>query len=434
MGDDRQHGIAPAMQRYVRSAFLRNVTSTFGMNILLLAVSIANSAIIARALGPGGKGILTLALLTPNLLGLLLGLGIGGANVYHTGTRRIPVPPLVRNSMGVALLASLVGAGAIGLLLVTGWLTRLLPGVPVNIALLALLIFPLGLLSSYLNGILQGQQHIFKLNTIMALQSVATLALTLLLVMGLHLELAGGVLAYVGAAALAVALTVSAVRREGAQFAPAWQPSVLRPSLAYGLKGYVGNILQFFNYRLDVFLVNFFLGSTGVGIYSVSVALAELLWQFPNAVSFVIFPKSSATKTAWMNAFTPRVFYLTLALTALGGFGLALLGHFMILLIFGERFSAAYQPMLALLPGVILLGGGKVLTNEIAGRGYPHYNSISSGLGLVLTLALDLLLIPRYGVLGAAIASSLAYTVVFGAAVFFYRMVSRSKSDEPMNP
>ncbi len=422
------------MQRYVRSVFLRNVTSTFGMNILLLAVSIANSAIIARALGPGGKGILTLALLTPNLLTLLLGLGIGGANVYHTGTRRIPVPSLVRNSMGVALLASLVGAGATGLLLTTDWLTRLLPGVPVDVALLALLLFPLGLLSSYLNGVLLGQQHIFKLNTIMALQGVATLALTLLLVMGLHLGLVGGVLAYVGAAVLALALTVSAIRPEGAQFVPAWQSSVLRPSLAYGLKGYIGNILQFFNYRLDVFLVNFFLGSAGVGIYSVSVALAELLWQLPNAVSFVIFPKSSATKPSQMNLFTPRVFRLTLALTALGGLGLALLGRFMILLIFGERFSAAYPPMLALLPGVILLGGGKVLTNEIAGRGYPHYNSIGSGLGLIFTLALDLLLIPRYGVMGAAVASSLAYGVVFGSAVFFYLTVSRGKPDEPVTP
>lgn len=434
MGDDSRSSIAITLHRYMRSAFLRNVTSTLGMNVLLLAAAIANSAVIARALGPDGKGILTLAVLTPNLLILLLGLGIGVANVYHTGTRQIPVPLLVRNSIGIALLISVVGAIVIGLLLATGWLTRLLPRVPVHITLLALLIFPLGLLSSYLHGVLQGQQQIFRLNTIMALQGVATLILTLLLVMGLHMGLRGGVLAYVGAATLTLTLTVNAVRRNDVRFTPAWQPDVLRPSLAYGLKGYIANVLQFFNYRLDMFLINFFLGSAGVGIYSVSVALAELLWQLPNAVGFVIFPKSSATKPAQMNLFTPRVFRLTLALTALGGLGLALLGRFMILLIFGERFSAAYLPMLALLPGVILLGGGKVLINEIAGRGYPHYNSISAGLGLIFTLILDLLLIPPYGVLGAAVASSLAYAMVFGSAVFFYLTVSRRCPDEPVKP
>jgi Na+-driven multidrug efflux pump len=74
-----------------------------------------------------------------------------------------------------------------------------------------------------------------------------------------------------------------------------------------------------------------------------------------------------------------------------------------------------------------------VLTNEIAGRGYPQYNSINSGLGLVLTVILDLLLIPGYGVLGAAIASSVAYTAIFSVAVGFYLFVSRRKTPRPTN-
>ena len=81
--------------------------------------------------------------------------------------------------------------------------------------------------------------------------------------------------------------------------------------------------------------------------------------------------------------------------------------------------------MLLLLPGVVLLGGAKVLTNEIAGRGYPHYNSLNSGLALVLTVIFDLVLIPRYGVVGAALASSLAYTAIFFTAIGFYLTVSR---------
>lgn len=431
MADDSLRRVVLSAQRYLRSTFLRNVTSTFGMNLLLLVTSIANSAIIARTLGTDGKGVLTMALLVPSVLVLLMGLGIGVANVYFAGTHKISVPLLTRNSVGVALLACVVGAFMVSILLATGWLTKLLPGVPSGIALLAMLIFPLGLLGGYLNGILQGLQRILKLNKLMLIQGAVTLAMTLLLVVGLRLNLPGGVLAYVIASGLALALAGQALRKEGARFTPAWDSEVLCPTLAYGLKGYVGNVLQFFNYRLDAFLVNFFLGSAGVGIYSVSVALAELLWQLPNAVSFVIFPKASATQATQMNAFTPRVFRLTLAVTAFVGLMLALLGRFLIAGIYGAQFNAAYRPMLALLPGVILLGGAKVLTNEIAGRGHPHYNSISSGIGLLLTLSLDLLLIPRYGVLGASIASSVAYTVIFVTAVFFYLSVSRGKSTEP---
>jgi O-antigen/teichoic acid export membrane protein len=190
-------------------------------------------------------------------------------------------------------------------------------------------------------------------------------------------------------------------------------------------------VLQFFNYRLDAFLVNFFLGPAGVGIYSVSVALAEMLWYLPNAVSFVIFPRAARTRPEAMNAFTPRVFRTTLALTALGGLALAALGRTLIVLIYGEAFAPAYGPLLALLPGVVLLGGAKVLTNEIAGRGHPQYNSMASALGLGLTIFLDLLLIPRFGVLGAAIASSLAYAAIFVAAIVFYARVSRQAGVAP---
>ena len=128
------------------------------------------------------------------------------------------------------------------------------------------------------------------------------------------------------------------------------------------------------------------LGPSAVGIYTVAVALAELLWHLPNAVSFVIFPKASATRAEDMNRLTPRIFALTLGITCLGGGVMALLGRQLIQTIYSDLFLPAYLPLLALLPGVVLLGGGKVLTNEIAGRGFVHYNSVNAGLALVLTV------------------------------------------------
>jgi len=71
------------------------------------------------------------------------------------------------------------------------------------------------------------------------------------------------------------------------------------------------------------------------------------------------------------------------------------------------------------------MGGGKVLANEMAGRGHLQYNSICAGLSLVLTVILDLTLIPRFGAVGAAAASSLAYLAFFIAALGFYLHVSR---------
>jgi O-antigen/teichoic acid export membrane protein len=412
-------------QAVLGGTFTRNVGATLFVQIIRLAFSVANAAIIARWLGPEGKGMVTLALLVPGMLATFLNGGIGVANVYFAGSRRMDVPTLTANSVGFALLATVLGGSIVGGAVMTGWLEALVPGVPIWLVLLAMLGFPFGLLSGYFSSILQGLQRIITVNMVNLAQGALTLTLTTVLVIGLQMGVFGAVLASLGAGVISLIAMIILLRREGGVFSPCWDSSVMSSTLSFGLKGYIGNVLQFFNYRLDMFLVNYFLGPADVGIYGVSVSLAELLWYLPNAVGFVIFPKAAATKPEVMNAFTPRVFRITLGFTALGGLGLSLVGRFLIQFIYSPAFIGAYIPMLMLLPGVVLLGGAKVLTNEIAGRGYPHYNSINAGLALILTVVLDLALIPRYGVAGAALASSLSYAAIFFTAIGFYYTVSR---------
>lgn len=406
--------------------FKQQVAATFFAQLVGLILSIINAAIIARWLGPEGKGMLALALLVPGLLGLFLSGGLGVANVYFAGSRRLDVPTLTGNSTGFAILATILGIGLVGGLVTTGWLEAVVPGVPIWLVLIAMLGLPAGLLGGYFSTILQGLQHIVTVNLVILAKAALTLVLTLLLVIGFQLSIIGALVASLGAGAATVMVTGALLRREGATFTPLWDLSVMRPTFSFGLRGHIGNVFQFFNYRLDVFIVNYFLGPASVGIYIVSVMVTELLWYLPNAVGFVIFPKSAATSPEAMNAFTPRVFRVTLGLTALGAVGLAVLGRPLIQVIYSSAFISAYVPMLVLLPGVVLLGGAKVLTNEIAGRGFPQYNSVNAGLALVLTLVLDLFLIPRHGIVGAALASSIAYTATFFTAIAFYLTVTRA--------
>ena len=409
--------------------FGRQVGTTLASQVAVLAFSLATTAIVARVLGPAGKGILSLAVLAPAVLSLLLGGGMGIANVYFTGSGRLSVGTLSRNSVAFALVGSALGLGIVATLAATQLIQILLPGVPREIALLAMAILPFGLLQSSLLAILQGRRQIGTVNAINFAQGACTLLLIGLLVFWARLGLLGGVLAYLGGSLLAVLLVIHFLGRTGATFTPAFDRPVMRQTLHFGLRGYVANVLQFFSYRLDVFLVNFYLGPAAVGIYGASVAVAELVWHLPNAIGFVIFPKAASTPADAMNRFTPRIFAMTLAISALAGCMMALAGRWLLDLVFGPAFVAAYRPLLLLLPGVILLGGGKVLTNEIAGRGYPQYNSIASAAGLIITIALDVLLIPRMGIDGAALASTAAYSATFVMAGLFYRRVSRRPTE-----
>ena len=410
--------------------FTRQVGITLITKVGNLSLSIAVAAIIARWLGPEGKGMLALALLVPGMLGLFLSGGINVANVYFAGSKKLDVPALSANSVGFTILITIPGFAIVWGLTSVGWLEAVVPGVPTWIVLLAMLGFPTNLLNGFFSTILQGLQRIEMVNLINLVQRIITLSLTILLVIVWKMSLLGALVAVLASWTLSLLVSCMALRRHGGVLSPKWSYSVLRTTLSFGLRGHIGNVLQFFNYRLDMFIVNFFLGPAGVGIYTVTVRLAELLWYLPNAVGFVIFPKAAASEPEEMNVFTPRVFRITLGLTALGALGLGVIGRPVINFVFSSAFIGAYMPLLVLLPGVVLLGGSKVLTNEIAGRGYPHYNSLNAALALVVTVVLDLVLIPRYGVLGAALASSAAYTTIFFTAIGFYLTVSRDTQDK----
>lgn len=420
-----------AIGALLRGRFRREVAITLLRQFVVVCLSIATAGIVARRLGKEGKGVLSLALLLPGMLALMLSGGVGAANVYLVASRRLGVSSLTENSSAFAIGASLVAFVIMAALFVTGGLGGIVPGVPASLVALSTLGIPLVLLREYLCAILRGLQKITVVNLITTASAGLTLILTSVFVAGLRVGVPGAILASLGAGLGALLLAVAFLQQQGVSFRPRLDLSIMRPTLSFGLKGHVGTVFQFFNYRFDVFVVNYFLGTSSVGIYSVSVALAELLWHLPEAVSFVIFPKAASSTPQTMNAFTPRVFLVTLGVTVVVGLGLLLLAKDLINLVYSSAFLAAYTPMVALLPGVAFLGAAKVLTNDITGRGYPHYNSINAGVALVVTVVLDIVLIPRYGVVGAAVASSIAYTAVFLAAIVFYRRASRKVPSHP---
>jgi len=412
-------------RRWLRSIFVQNVASTLATSGLLLILAIGTSATIARVLGPEKKGFLALAILLPNMLSLFFSGGLNVANVYLIGSGKLKTDVLTANGLAFILLIAPLGTGLMALAYALGWLEQWLPGVPALLLILGVILFPIFLLNVILRAIFQGMQQIRTVNLLMAIQGGVTFLLTLFFLIGLDFDIEAAMLAAMVGAVISLLTLLWLLHRSGVPLRPRWRHNVMSKTLSLGLRGYVGNVLQFFNYRLDLFIINFFVGGAAAGTYTVSVAMAELLWYLPRAVGFVIFPKSSATRSEIMNIYTPRIFAATLGITLLGGIGLALVGPWLIGLVYGPEFSPAYWPLLALLPGVILLGGGKVLTNEIAGRGYIHYNSINAGLSLIITLTLDLLLIPRWGIMGAAVASSVAYATTFFTAIIFYARVSR---------
>ncbi len=397
---------------------------TFTTGVLSLLMGVGASVILARVLGPEERGIYALAVLLPSLIVTFSNFGIGPAIVYYVARGEFRRQDILGNSVWLSLTIGTVGVVA-GLLVVVFVRRTAFPGVPLSYLLLAVVLVPAEMFSAHIRYVLLGAQRIKEFNCVQIAQSCIFLASIGIALLVLRSGVRGAILAGVTTWLLVDVLVFHWAREAagGVDFGP--NITYVKQAAVYGLQAYLANILGFLNYRVDMFLVNGFLGPAAVGPYAVGVELVERLWMMSQAASTVLFPRvAGETVEQERKEFTPVVARTVLWTTAVGALVLAVLSRPIVLLLYSEAFLQVVGALQALLVGVVALGVGRVLSNDIAGRGLPRLN-IYGGLAAVMTnLALNIWWIPRYGIIGAAWASTVSYTISFMVALFFYCRLS----------
>jgi O-antigen/teichoic acid export membrane protein len=369
-----------------------------------------STILIARLLGPQQQGLFTLALLVPAVLGMLVECGVGPATTYRVAVEPRSLPAVTSFALWFALCGSAVGV-TLGLgAWATGLLAAAAPGLTPLLILTGLALLPLTLLRDAGTALIRGLHAFRTLGWLtLAQDAVATAGVVVVVTMaGRRAEPA--LTATVVAAAAGVLLVGHSLRRAGARWRARGDRSLLRTSLGYGALVQVGSLVQLLNYRLDVFFVAHFSSTAAVGIYAVSTRMAELLWVLPGALGTVVFP-ATAQDQARMVRITPRAFWATLAFSISSAAVLAAGCALLLSTVFGPAYTASLTPLLLLLPGAILLGPASIIAQDLAGRGIPALSTASAAASLVVTLGLDVLLVPGHGAAGAAIASSCSYAV-----------------------
>jgi lipopolysaccharide/colanic/teichoic acid biosynthesis glycosyltransferase/O-antigen/teichoic acid export membrane protein len=216
-------------------------------------------------------------------------------------------------------------------------------------------------------------------------------------------------------------------------FAGAGRPSLAlaRRVYAFGVRGQVGSIMYLVNLRLDFMIVDLLAGPAILGIYAVASKFAELVRLLPISFEWVLYPgfARKSAKEAWTSAawLAPRAAVATIG----AALPLALLAQPIIPLFYGSAFISAVEPTRLLLIGLSVEGTSGVITAYLFGRGRPGLNSIATFGGVVVTVGLDLLLIPRYSLIGASLASTAAYLTTTSALVLCF-LLTQPRSTEPV--
>ncbi len=404
------------------NTFALDALSTFITQVCAFGLGFLSSMIIARVLGPSGKGTFALAVLVPTFASQFLRFGVDIANVYFLGSRKHTLQAILGNSLMVVTATNLVTV-PLYIICIPLISNTIAAGVKPSLLLLTSLLLPLNLLSGYLSPIFLGLQRVKKYNFITLWGKVTALFFIVVLVVAVHLGVVGAICASI----LALVLVVSWALRElskDVSVRPILNPGLLKESVSLGFRAYLGNVVQFFNYRLDMFMVNYFVGVANVGLYSIAVTGAELLWYIPQAVATILFPRTAAAGAEEAKLFTPKVCRNTFLITLIAALGMSVVSKPLIIFIYGEAYAPSVLPMWLLIPGVVALGISKILCGDLAGRGLLQYGAYSSAISLVATVVCDLVLIPRWGIAGAAVASSISYCIATLVVLFFYTRIS----------
>ncbi|HZN04061.1 MAG TPA: polysaccharide biosynthesis C-terminal domain-containing protein, partial [Candidatus Polarisedimenticolia bacterium] len=139
------------------------------------------------------------------------------------------------------------------------------------------------------------------------------------------------------------------------------------------------------------------------------VQIADTLLLLPVTVGMILLPRVAGERSERQEEVTARVLRHTAMMLAGLCLAAGILVGPMVRLLYGESFSGAILATRLLLPGVLALGLNGVLMNHFGGRGMPAITAVAPAAGLLLNVALNVAVIPRFGIAGAALTSSLAY-------------------------
>ena len=389
--------------------FGRNSLTVVVGRMLLTASVLCTSLITARWLGPTGRGEYSVAILVATIAAIVFDLFSSGS-LYYAARAHFPRPRILANTIALASLAGVAGyLVCLALLPVHG---SLFGDIPSEYILIALAALPAALVVSDLSGIMRGVGDFLGYNAALVAQSAIPLVLIAIVLIGFD----GGP----GAAVWAVTAGTFVV----ALGAIVWCRKLVggidwrldlgyaKRAASYGIRAQPGTVLVFLGYRIDVLLVNGYLNAAAAGFYSIALATAERAQTVGDAAATVLLPRIAAEPLAERRArLTPIVARTVLWMTIVLAAVLFSIANWLVVFLYSDQFEPAVKPTEILLLSMVASAVQRVFSADIAGRGRPLLNTYVAAASLSVNVALNVALIPRYGISGAAWASVASYSL-----------------------
>lgn len=391
----------------------------FATSLVQLVAGMAAGIFTARLLGPEGKGIALLAFFVPGFITSLGTFSLGEASVYFLGQGEKPgriVASTLQQSFGLGAIYFL------GALVFFGPLrASVIKDVPTLYAVAGLATLPLMLVKNLGDAVLVGLKRVpwFVAGnlTLHTLRAAALFTALVVLRLGVKGAVGAELVTWLVTGVIYILGMVRGVRLEWG-----FDRALARRMLGYGMQTHIGNIAQRMNLQVSTVILSSLTNATSVGLFSVATNSAQVLWYIPDSVGRLLFPRVASSSRADARQVTQAVCRHVLLLTVLASLSLFAVGPLLVRILYGREFQPSVVPLFWLLPGIVALSISKVLTKYLSGVGKPFMNSVASIASFAVNAPLLWILVQWKGIVGAAMASSIAYMVhAVTVLIFFHR-------------
>jgi O-antigen/teichoic acid export membrane protein len=397
---------------------IKDTVGIFVTRFIWSGMGLISGIALTRYLGPENRGILTMLVqVIPSTVVTLTKLGVSQATVYYVNRKDASVNQVASNSVTLAL--TLGGSAAVLLWLFRGQMaTNVLKEIPTWALAIALLRLPLLLLDNFLFGVLQATGQFGLYNVRLLVSEAIKLVLVAIIVL-LNLGLWAAIWLYTIIQVVNIAWLMISMRRT-IRFSLGFDGRLLRNMLSFGVRSYVQTVIQNLLLRVDQYMVQAAQGPAQVGFYSLGVHLIETLGELPQAIGLVLYPRLATLAEEDMHRLTAQTCRRTLLLVVPAAIALTVFGPSIITLLYGAAFAPAGAPLLWLAVGNAALAIFVIITRDFTARSKQAVNTVAGLIALIINVALNLYTIPRYGIVGAAFATAVAYTVACVILVGFF--------------
>lgn len=402
--------------------FISDTSVTFIASSLVMLMAFPINFIIGRFFGPSDLGLYRITITIFSTWILFAELGLSTAIVKYIAQNFEDENKIKEYVSSGVLTALVLGTASFFVMYFASYHFGTFFGIP-NLETLLTIVsfcFPFAIMNGVLLGIAIG----FKKMKTNALAEVVrnTLMLfftILLLVAGYGIK--GAIIATVVSFSLTTLLLLYLLKLKNLTLSNYKEATY--DMVSFGSRTVIANGINLINYQADVLMIGYFLLDYDVGIYSVAVMFAKLVWILPDSIQKITYPLFAEyyikQEVGQIELIVNRCMqYSFLFLLFCSSFTI-MFGKNIIVTVFGMEFKESIYPLIILLFGTVIYGVTKSVGSIFAAVGKVSLVYRIPLVSAITNLILNLMLIPTFGIKGAAIATSISLIVSAMLMIYF---------------